>query len=126
MRKDNSLKKLIISNKHISLEKPTENYYDSLINLVISQFISRSAAISISNKLLLSFDATVFKEDFFENLTYQQIHKLGLSEVAKISSEMEIVKNINLTIETGRSQATNILENYVCRFRCIRFMRVKN
>jgi 3-methyladenine DNA glycosylase/8-oxoguanine DNA glycosylase len=65
MRKDNSLKKLIISNKHISLEKPTENYYDSLINLVISQFISRSAAISISNKLLLSFEATVFKEDLF-------------------------------------------------------------
>jgi len=80
MKKDNSLKKLIISNKHISLEKPTENYYDSLINLVISQFISRSAAISISNKLLISFDAIVFKEDFFENLTYQQIHKLGLTK----------------------------------------------
>lgn len=80
MRKDNSLKKLIISNKHISLEKPTENYYDSLINLVISQFISRSAAISISNKLLLIFDDTVFKEEFFENLTYQQIHMLGLTK----------------------------------------------
>ena len=80
MKKDNSLKKLIISNKHINVPKPTENFYDSLINLVISQFISRSAAISISNKLLLSFDATVFKEDFFKNLTYQQIHKLGLSK----------------------------------------------
>ena len=80
MKKDNSLKKLIISNKHINVPKPTENFYNSLINLVISQFISRSAAISISNKLLLSFDATVFKEDFFENLTYQQIHKLGLSK----------------------------------------------
>ena len=44
MKKDNSLKKLIISNKHIKVTKPTENYYDSLINLVISQFISRSAA----------------------------------------------------------------------------------
>ena len=66
MKKDNSLKKLIISNKHINVIEPTENYYDSLINLVISQFISRSAAISISNKLLLIFDDTVFKEEFFE------------------------------------------------------------
>ena len=80
MKKDNFLKKLIISNKHINVSKSTENYYDSLINLVISQFISRSAAISISNKLLLSFDATAFKEDLFENLTYQQIHKLGLTK----------------------------------------------
>jgi DNA-3-methyladenine glycosylase II len=80
MKKDNSLKKLIISNKHINVIEPTENYYDSLINLVISQFISRSAAISISNKLLLIFDDTVFKEEFFENLTYQQIHMLGLTK----------------------------------------------
>ena len=80
MKKDKVLKKLIISNKHIKVTKPTENYYDSLINLVISQFISRSAAISISNRLLLSFDDTVFKEEFFENLTYQQIHMLGLTK----------------------------------------------
>ena len=80
MKKDNFLKKLIISNKHINVSKSTENYYDSLIRLVISQFISTSAATSITNKLLLSFDATVFKEEFFENLTYQQIHKLGLTK----------------------------------------------
>ena len=80
MKKDNYLKKLIISNKHINVIEPTENYYDSLINLVISQFISRSAAISISNKLLLIFDDTVFKEEFFKNLTYQQIHMLGLTK----------------------------------------------
>ena len=65
MKKDNFLKKLILSNKHINVSKSTENYYDSLIRLVISQFISTSAAISITNKLLLSFDAIVFKEEFF-------------------------------------------------------------
>ena len=64
MKKDNFLKELIISNKHINVSKPTENYYDSLIKLVISQFISTSAALSITNKLLLSFDAAVFKEEF--------------------------------------------------------------
>jgi DNA-3-methyladenine glycosylase II len=80
MSKDAQLKEIIISNKHIKITRPTGNYYDSLINLVISQFISRSAAISISNKLLLSFNANIFKEEFFENLTYQQIHRLGLTK----------------------------------------------
>lgn len=96
MEKDTLLKTIILKNEHLKLRKPTRMYYDSMINLVISQFISTSAALSISNKLLSSFDSELFTEDNFKNLKLIDIQQLGLSK-NKSKSILEITHHfINL------------------------------
>ena len=40
IEKDPKLKNIILENQHIKFKKATKNYYHSMINLVISQFIS--------------------------------------------------------------------------------------
>lgn len=79
MEKDPKLKNLILENQHIKFKKGTKNYYHSMINLVISQFISTSAALSISNNLLKHFQDQYFKDKHFSDLSLVDIKKLGFS-----------------------------------------------
>ena len=79
MEKDSKLKSLILENQHIKVKKATNNYYHSMINLVISQFISTSAALSISNNLLKHFEAQYFKINHFSGLSLVDIQTLGFS-----------------------------------------------
>ena len=79
MEKDPKLKILILENQHIKVKKATKNYYHSMINLVISQFISTSAALSISNNLLKQFKAQYFEVSHFSGLSLVDIQALGFS-----------------------------------------------
>ena len=79
MEKDSKLKSLILENQHIKVKKATNDYYHSMINLVISQFISTSAALSISNNLLKHFEAQYFKINHFSGLSLVDIQTLGFS-----------------------------------------------
>ena len=79
IEKDPKLKNIILENQHIKFKKATKNYYHSMINLVISQFISTSAALSISNNLLKHFDDQYFKDAHFRALSLVDIQKLGFS-----------------------------------------------
>ena len=80
MEKDPKLRNLIFENQHIKVKKTTKNYYHSMINLVISQFISTSAALSISNNLLKHFEDQYFKDKYFSDLSLVDIQKLGFSK----------------------------------------------
>ena len=79
IEKDPKLKNIILENQHIKFKKGTKNYYHSMINLVISQFISTSAALSISNNLLKHFEDQYFKDAHFSDLSLVDIQKLGFS-----------------------------------------------
>ena len=79
IEKDPKLKNIILENQHIKFKKATKNYYHSMINLVISQFISTSAALSISNNLLKHFEDQYFKDTHFSDLSLVDIQKLGFS-----------------------------------------------
>ena len=79
MEKDPKLKNLILENQHIKVKKATKNYYHSMINLVISQFISTAAAFSISNNLLKHFEAQYFEINHFSGLSFVDIQTLGFS-----------------------------------------------
>ena len=79
MEKDSKLKSLILENQHIKVKKATKNYYHSMINLVISQFISTAAAFSISNNLLKHFEAQYFEINHFSGLSLVDIQTLGFS-----------------------------------------------
>lgn len=79
MEKDSKLKSLILENQHIKVKKATKNYYHSMINLVISQFISTAAAFSISNNLLKHFEAQYFEINHFSGLSLDDIQTLGFS-----------------------------------------------
>ena len=49
--KDKKLKKIIDKNGHIVFKPSKENQFNSLVQIVISQFISASAANSIFHKI---------------------------------------------------------------------------
>ena len=78
-KKDTKLKELIIKNGHI-IFKPNKKYqFDTLVGIVIAQFISTSAANSIFQKIKSSFNCDYLNENYFETLTVSQIKELGLS-----------------------------------------------
>ena len=77
--KDQKLKKIIDVNRHIVFKHNNENQFDSLVNIVISQFISTKAANSIFNKIRDNFNSEYLNESHFEELNINNIKKLGLS-----------------------------------------------
>ena len=77
--KDKKLKKIIDSNGHIVFKPVKNNQFDTLVGIIISQFISTKAANSIFNKLRKSFNSEYLNEKQFQNLTIGQIKKLGVS-----------------------------------------------
>lgn len=104
MEHDLLLKKIIINNGRLKNTPKTDNIYHSLVNIVISQFISTSAASAISNRILEEFKKNVFTPKLFLNLTVLQIKELGLS-TNKAKSILEISqifspKNIELKVKS--------------------------
>ena len=78
-QKDKKLKKIIDRNGHIVFKPIKKNEFDTLVGIVVSQFISTKAANSIFNKIRDSFNSEYLNENHFEKLNINQIKKLGLS-----------------------------------------------
>ena len=77
--KDEKLKKIIDANGHIAFKPNKKNQFDTLIGIVISQFISTKAADSIFKNMKKNFNSEYLNEKHFQNLSIEQIKKLGLS-----------------------------------------------
>ena len=89
-QKDPKLKKIIDANGHIVFKPNTENQFDSLVSIVISQFISTKASHSIYQKIKKHFNEDNLKEIHFQNLTIKDIKKLGLS-----TNKAKTIKNLS-------------------------------
>lgn len=79
MKKDEKLKKIIEKNGHVIFSYSKNNQFDSIVGIVISQFISTSAANTIFQKIKSNFETDYLNEQHFKNLTISDIQKLGLS-----------------------------------------------
>ena len=78
-QKDKKLKKIIDINGHIIFKPVKKNQFDTLVGIVISQFISTKAAESIFKNIRANFNSEYLNEKHFENLSITEIKKLGLS-----------------------------------------------
>ena len=76
---DSKLKKIIDINGHIIFKPNKKNQFDTLVEIVVSQFISTKAANSIFNNLRKNFYTEYLDEKHFQNLKINDIKKLGLS-----------------------------------------------
>ncbi len=96
--KDKKLKKIIDANGHIAFKPNKKNQLDTLIGIVISQFISTKAADSIFKNMKKNFNSEYLNEKHFQNLSIEQIKKLGLStnkaKTIKELSNLYLSKNI--------------------------------
>ncbi len=88
--KDPKLKKIIDLNGHIVFKPKTENQFDSLVSIVISQFISTKASNSIYQKIKEHFEVENLNEIHFQKLTIKDIKKLGLS-----TNKAKTIKNLS-------------------------------
>ena len=77
--KDPKLKKIIDKNGHIVLRPNKQNQFDTLVGIVISQFISTKAANSIFTNIRKNFNSDYLNPMHFQDLTINMIKKLGLS-----------------------------------------------
>ena len=66
-------------NGHINFKPVKKNQFDTLVGIVISQFISTKAANSIFYKIRENFNAEYLNEKHFQNYSINEIKKLGLS-----------------------------------------------
>jgi len=78
-QKDKKLKKIIDNNGHIVFRPNKQNQFDTLVGIVISQFISTKAANSIFRNIKEKFNSEYLNEKHFQKLTVKEIMKLGLS-----------------------------------------------
>ena len=78
-QKDKKLKKIIDKNGHISFKPNKKNQFDTLVGIVISQFISTKAANSIFKNIRENFNSEYLNERHFRNKTVNEIKRLGLS-----------------------------------------------
>ncbi len=78
-KKDKKLKKIIDENGHITFMPVKKNQFDTLVGIVISQFISTKAANSIFKSIRENFNSEYLNEKHFQNLKVDEIKKLGLS-----------------------------------------------
>ena len=79
-QKDKKLKKIIDGNGHIYFKPDKKNQFDTLVGIVISQFISTKAANSIFQNIRKSFDSDYLNEKHFQELSIDEIKNLGLSK----------------------------------------------
>ena len=97
-QKDKKLKKIIDENGHIVFKPVKENQFDTLVGIVISQFISTKAANSIFKNMRENFNAEYLNEKHFSNKKVNEIKKLGLStnkaRTIKELSDLYIRENI--------------------------------
>ena len=97
-QKDKKLKKIIDENGHIVFKPVKENQFDTIIGIVISQFISTKAANSIFQKIKENFSSEYLNEKHFRNMGISEIKTLGLStnkaKTIKEISNLYLNKNI--------------------------------
>ena len=113
-QKDKKLKKIIDINGHIEFNPNKKNQFDTLVGIVISQFISTKAADSIFKNMKANFNSEYLNEKHFQNLSIKQIKKLGLSNnkarTIKEISELYINKNfVDLTQLSDIDLKNNLL-----------------
>ena len=77
--KDEKLKQIIDKNGHIVFIPNKQKQFDTLVGIVVSQFISTKAANSIFNKIRDNFNSEYLNESHFEELNINHIKKLGLT-----------------------------------------------
>ena len=98
-QKDKKLKKIIDENGHIVFKPIKKNQFDTLVGIVISQFISTKAANSIFKNVREKFNSKYLNEKHFNNHTVNSIKKLGLStnkaRTIKEISELFLIENIS-------------------------------
>ena len=98
-QQDKKLKKIIDMNGHIVFKPMKKNQFDTLVGIVISQFISTKGASSIFKKIRANFNSKYLNEKQFQNLTIDQIKKLGLStnkaKTIKEISEFFLAENVS-------------------------------
>ena len=78
-QKDKKLKKIIDENGHIVFKPNKKNQFDTLVGIVISQFISTKAANSIFKNMRENFNSEYLDEKYFRDKTVNEIKELGLS-----------------------------------------------
>ena len=78
-QKDKKLKKIIDTNGHIVFKPNKKNQFDTLVGIVISQFISTKAANSIFKNIRENFNSEYLNARHFSNKSINEIKKLGLS-----------------------------------------------
>jgi DNA-3-methyladenine glycosylase II len=98
-QKDKKLKKIIDTNGHIVFKPNKKNQFDTLVGIVISQFISTKAANSIFKNIRENFNSAYLNEKHFKDLKINEIKKLGLStnkaRTIKEISNLYLSKKIN-------------------------------
>ena len=98
-QKDKKLKKIIDTNGHIVFKPNKKNQFDTLVGIVISQFISTKAANSIFKNIRENFNSEYLNENHFRNKTVNEIKELGLStnkaRTIKELSELFLTENIS-------------------------------
>ena len=111
--KDKKLKRIIDINGHIAFKSNKKNQFDSLVGIVVSQFISTKAADSIFKQIKESFNTDYLSEKHFLNLSIGDIKTLGLStnkaKTIKELSELFISKSFSdLTTLDGNDLRSNL------------------
>ncbi len=114
-QKDKKLKKIIDKNGHIVFKPIKKNQFDTLLGIVISQFISTKASDTIFKNIKENFNSEYLNEKHFQNLSIKQIKNLGLSNnkarTIKEISELYINKNfVDLTQLSENDLTNNLLK----------------
>ena len=103
-QKDKRLKKIIDKNGHIDFKPNKKNQFDTLVGIIISQFISTKAANSIFRKIKESFNSEYLNERHFKNMEISEIKMLGLS----INKAKTIKEISNLYLNKNIEDLTNL------------------
>ena len=88
--KDSKLKKIIDKNGPILFTPNNENQFDSLVGIVISQFISTKASNTIFRQIKDKFKTEYLNETNFQNISINEIKKLGLTK-----NKSKTIKNLS-------------------------------
>ena len=96
-QKDKKLKKIIDANGHIVFKPVKKNQFDTLVGIVVSQFISTKAANSIFQNIKKNFNSDYLNENHFENKSVNEIKKLGLSQ-----KKAQTIKELSTLFIDGR------------------------
>ena len=106
-QKDKKLKKIIDTNGHIVFKPNKKNQFDTLVGIVISQFISTKAANSIFKNVRENFNSPYLNEKHFKDLKINEIKKLGLS-----TNKARTIKEIsNLYLSKKIKDLSNLSNN---------------
>lgn len=98
---DKKLAKIIHQNGPIYFSSRKSDPFDSLIGIIVSQFISAKAASGIKVKILKNFNKSNFQLEDFKKLEIQEIKQLGVSlnKAKSIKSVVEYFEKLNIKKE---------------------------